>query len=77
MGFLQKHIEKMAPESAQKNINLEILRELQIPLPHEEALNKFHEQVLSLRGLWVKQRSRRDRVGELNCALSSQLLYKT
>ena len=76
MGFLQKHIEKMAPESAQKNINLEILRELQIPLPHEEALKKFHEQMLSLRGLWAKQRSRHDRVGELNCALSSLLLCK-
>ena len=74
MGFLQKHIEKMAPESAQKNINLEILRELEIPLPDKEALRKFHDQVLSLRGHWIKQRSRHERLGELNCSLSSQLL---
>ena len=74
MGFLQKHIEKMAPESAQKNINLEILRELEIPLPDKEALKKFHDQVLSLRGHWIKQRSRHERLGELNCSLSSQLL---
>ncbi len=32
-GFLQKIIEANAPESAQKNINLKILRDLDIPLP--------------------------------------------
>jgi type I restriction enzyme, S subunit len=74
MGFLQKHIEKMAPESAQKNINLEILRELHIPLPHAEALTRFHEQVLSLRRLWGEQRSRREKIAEMNFSLSSQLL---
>ena len=74
MGFLQKNIEKMAPKSAQKNINLEILRELQIPLPHEQLLRAYHEHVLLLRGLWTKQRLRCERIAEMNYALSLQLL---
>src|SRR5450755_2872156 len=32
-SFVQQHLERTAPESAQKNINLEILRGLRIPLP--------------------------------------------
>lgn len=41
LGFLQKIIEDAAPESAQKNINLEILRGLVIPLPAIEQQKKF------------------------------------
>lgn len=33
MAFLQKILEENAPESAQKNINLEILRALKLPIP--------------------------------------------
>jgi len=33
LSFLQKRLEAAAPESAQKNINLGLLRELPIPLP--------------------------------------------
>ncbi|MFO8991834.1 restriction endonuclease subunit S [Legionella pneumophila serogroup 1] len=45
LGFLQKIIEDSAPESAQKNINLEILRTLKIPLPDIEAQKKFSDIV--------------------------------
>lgn len=44
LSFLQKIIEDAAPESAQKNINLAILRNLEIPLPDiekQEAFSKF------------------------------------
>ena len=47
LGFLQKIIEDAAPESAQKNINLEILRNLQIPLPHVEQQKKFSHDCAS------------------------------
>jgi type I restriction enzyme S subunit len=40
-AFMQKKLEEIAPESAQKNINLEILRELPIALPSIEAQIKF------------------------------------
>lgn len=41
MVFLQKMLEEKAPESAQKNINLGILRVLDIPVPPVELQNKF------------------------------------
>jgi type I restriction enzyme S subunit len=45
MSFLQKIIEDAAPESAQKNINLEILRELDFPLPPFSLQNQFAERI--------------------------------
>lgn len=45
MSFLQKIIEDAAPESAQKNINLEILRDLDFPLPPVSLQNQFAERV--------------------------------
>ncbi len=41
LGFLQKTLESSAPESAQKNINLAILRDLDIPLPDKELQQAF------------------------------------
>jgi len=41
LSFLQKTLEATAPESAQKNINLEILRKLMIPLPPLERQREF------------------------------------
>ena len=45
LGFLQKIIEDAAPESAQKNINLAILRDLEIPLPNIIMQKKFSQIV--------------------------------
>lgn len=45
MSFLQKIIEETAPESAQKNINLEILGNLRVICPPIELQNRFAEQV--------------------------------
>jgi len=44
-GFLQKIIEATAPESAQKNINLKILSELDIPVAPFELQNSFADRV--------------------------------
>lgn len=41
LGFLQKILEDNAPEAAQKNINLEILRNLDIPIPPIALQDKF------------------------------------
>jgi type I restriction enzyme S subunit len=41
LGFLQKTLEDIAPESAQKNINLEILRGLEVICPPIDLQNKF------------------------------------
>lgn len=45
ISFLQKILEEKAPESAQKNINLEILKNLDIPVPPIQLQNKFVEIV--------------------------------
>jgi type I restriction enzyme S subunit len=45
MSFFQKILEANAPESAQKNINLRILRELKVITPPIELQNKFKEVV--------------------------------
>lgn len=55
LGFLQKILEDSAPESAQKNINLEILRNLDIPLPPIELQHKFSKHVAALHNLKTKQ----------------------
>jgi type I restriction enzyme S subunit len=71
MSFLQHHIEQMAPESAQKNINLEILRGLSIPVPSETALQKFHVAILALRCTLSRSTQRRRRTAELKSSLRS------
>lgn len=49
LGFLQKIVEDAAPESAQKNINLAILRDLEIPLADIQKQNDFSNIVLHLK----------------------------
>jgi len=41
MTFLQEMIERDAPESAQKNINLKILNDLDIPIPSTQLQEQF------------------------------------
>ena len=48
MGFLQKTLEDSAPMAAQKNINLKILRELEVPLPSIDLQNLFGERLIKI-----------------------------
>ena len=48
LGFLQKNLEANAPQAAQKNINLEILRGLLIPVPPIVEQKKFSAVVTSI-----------------------------
>ena len=43
LSFYQKILNEQAPESAQKNINLKILSELQIPVPPLDIQNNFSD----------------------------------
>ena len=49
LGY-QKRLEAQASQGAQKNINLEILRAIKIPVPPVELQVKFQEAVNNLRG---------------------------
>lgn len=51
MSFFQEILERNAPESAQKNINLRILRDLDIIAPPIELQNKFAEIVATIETL--------------------------
>jgi type I restriction enzyme, S subunit len=46
ISFLQEMLERNAPVSAQKNINLRILRELDVFMPPIESQNKFADIVI-------------------------------
>jgi len=48
LGFLQATLERAAPQSAQKNINLAILRNLPIPKPPVESIEQFARSVEGL-----------------------------
>lgn len=54
MSFLQQIIEANAPESAQKNINLKILSDLQVILPPIELQDKFQKIVYRVEELKEK-----------------------
>ncbi len=47
--FLQPIIEARAPQVAQRNINLEILRELELPVPPIEMQRQFARHVMAIR----------------------------
>jgi type I restriction enzyme S subunit len=49
LGY-QKKLEIQAPQGAQKNINLEVLRSIQIPVPPTDLQMKFQAAILNLRG---------------------------
>jgi restriction endonuclease S subunit len=51
LWFFQRILEKNAPAAAQKNINLKILRELEVPAPPIELQNQFATTVENVEGL--------------------------
>ena len=56
LSFLQKALEDSAPESAQKNINLAILRGLSIPLPPLPLQQTFATHIASIEALKATHR---------------------
>lgn len=55
LSFLQPLIEARAPQVAQRNINLRILRALDIPVPPVEAQHRFSHLVAAIRATAVRQ----------------------
>jgi type I restriction enzyme S subunit len=51
MSFVQRKLEDNAPEFAQKNINLAILRDLTIPVPPIKLQEDFTFRVIEIDGL--------------------------
>jgi type I restriction enzyme, S subunit len=57
LSFLQKALEDSAPESAQKNINLAILRGLNIPLPSLALQQTFATRIAAIEALKATHRT--------------------
>lgn len=57
LSFLQKSLEDTAPESAQKNINLAILRSLSVPYPPIPLQREFAQRVAAVEKLKATQRA--------------------
>lgn len=55
LSFLQASLEEQAPESAQKNINLAILRNLELPIPSRELRRLFAQRVKSIETVKERQ----------------------
>lgn len=55
LGFLQPTLERNAPQAAQKNINLEILRNLPVPVPPIELQRQFAAKTDAVRGIATQQ----------------------
>jgi type I restriction enzyme S subunit len=67
-SFLQESLERAAPESAQKNINLEILRGLRVPTPELNQQRDFARRLRSIEELKAKQRAA---IGRLDALFAS------
>jgi type I restriction enzyme, S subunit len=72
LGFLQKNLEENAPQAAQKNINLEILRALLIPVPPKSEQEKFSSMVAGILAIEGKIASSSDTLGNAFDALSQK-----
>lgn len=57
LSFLQKTLEDTAPESAQKNINLAILRNLDVPLPPLDLQRDFARRIAAVEKLKTAHRA--------------------
>ncbi|MEA5479664.1 restriction endonuclease subunit S [Pseudanabaena galeata UHCC 0370] len=57
LSFLQKTLEETAPESAQKNINLAILRDLNVPFPPLPLQKEFAQRVEAVEKLKATHRA--------------------
>lgn len=56
LSFLQKGLEDSAPESAQKNINLAILRDLDVPFPPVQLQHEFARRVAAVEKVKINHR---------------------
>lgn len=69
LSFLQASLEASAPESAQKNINLAILRDLDLPVPPIALQQEFAKQVAAIDRLKVAHQAALAKLDELFASL--------
>lgn len=72
LGFLQKNLEENAPQAAQKNINLEILRGLLIPVPPIHEQEKYSSIVAGVLAIKEKISTSGHELGDVFDAMSQK-----
>ena len=72
LSFLQKTLEDNAPESAQKNINLALLRQLPVPIPSMAQRQLFADRVTAVQRLRLCQRQSLEMLDSLFASLQHQ-----
>jgi type I restriction enzyme S subunit len=72
MERIQKRLEEIAPQSAQKNINLAILRELPIPMPPRSSQDKFVSTVREIENQKASLRASQIKADNLFTSLQSK-----
>jgi len=72
LGFLQATLEREAPQSAQKNINLTLLRGLPVPMPSAEAIKTFSRRVDKVEEVKVRAVTEAVRMEDLIRSLQAQ-----
>lgn len=77
LSFLQQALEENAPTVAQKNINLAILRGLDVPVPPMSQREAFHLQVLRVRELRDAAQKQADVLDELFASLQHRAFNGT
>ena len=73
LGFLQATLERAAPQSAQKNINLAILRNLPVPRPPLHSIQQFAERVERLEGAKLLGSAQASRLNDLFTSLQERV----
>lgn len=68
LSFLQASLEDKAPESAQKNINLKILRGLDVPVPDADLRREFARRIAAVESV---KSIHRNALAELDTLLAS------
>jgi type I restriction enzyme S subunit len=72
LSFVQASLEDNAPESAQKNINLEVLRNLEVPTPDANLQREFARRVAAIESVKVIGRAALAEADDLFASLQLQ-----
>jgi type I restriction enzyme S subunit len=72
LGFLQPVLERSAPQVAQRNINLEILRALPVPVPPTQKVKAFAGAVTAVRTVRAQMAAELDSLAVLGSGLAGR-----
>ncbi len=75
LSFLQQRLESSAPEVAQKNINLALLRSLSVPTPPIDLRKAFERRLLGIERLRAKQQQSAEVIDELFASLQHRAFH--